>query len=112
MSRSWIFYLLILVFLGGVIILIIYIRTLSANEKFSNKNNTNIIFIIIFLLTILLNSNFINNSFIFINYNFINHLYSSLNISSTIFLIFYLLITIICVVKLVKFEKGPLIKRL
>merc|ERR1711955_195348 len=30
-----IFYLLILVFLGGVIVLIIYIRTLSANEKFS-----------------------------------------------------------------------------
>ena len=85
LSRSWIFYLLILVFLGGVIILIIYIRTLSANEKFSNKNNTNIIFIIIFLLTILLNSNFINNSFIFINYNFINHLYSFLNISSTMF---------------------------
>merc|ERR1712237_221396 len=30
----WFFYLLVLVFLGGVIILIIYIRTLAANEKF------------------------------------------------------------------------------
>ena len=33
-SIPWFFYLLVLVFLGGVIVLIIYIRTLAANEKF------------------------------------------------------------------------------
>ena len=33
-NSSWFFYLIILVFLGGVIILIIYISTLAANEKF------------------------------------------------------------------------------
>ena len=33
-STPWFFYLLVLVFLGGVIILIIYISTLAANEKF------------------------------------------------------------------------------
>merc|ERR1712002_713944 len=31
---TWFFYLLVLVFLGGVIVLIIYISTLAANEKF------------------------------------------------------------------------------
>ena len=35
---SWFIYLLVLVFLGGVIVLIIYMSTLSANEKFSPNN--------------------------------------------------------------------------
>ena len=39
-------------------------------------------------------------------------LYESINFLSLVFLIFYLLLTLICVVKLVKFEYGPLIKRL
>ena len=39
-------------------------------------------------------------------------LYEPINFISIIFLILYLLLTIICVVKLVKFEYGPLIKRL
>ena len=39
-------------------------------------------------------------------------LYESINFISLIFLILYLLLTLICVVKLVKFEFGPLIKRL
>merc|ERR1711970_1483685 len=34
MNITWFFYLLVLVFLGGVIVLIIYISTLAANEKF------------------------------------------------------------------------------
>jgi len=37
----WFFYLLVLVFLGGVIILIIYIRTLAANEKFTIPGSVN-----------------------------------------------------------------------
>lgn len=41
-----------------------------------------------------------------------SHLYSLNNYRLSIFLIIYLLITIICVVKLVKFERGPLTKRL
>ena len=40
------------------------------------------------------------------------NLYESINFLSLIFLILYLLLTLICVVKLVKFEYGPLIKRL
>ena len=40
------------------------------------------------------------------------NLYESINFLSLMFLILYLLLTLICVVKLVKFEYGPLIKRL
>merc|ERR1712198_91249 len=101
-------YLLVLVFLGGVIILIIYIRTLAANEKFIS--NYTIFNLLIF-------------SFIIINYYYCNYILSE-RISSVIsiyeisfynflvFLIIYLLLTIVRVVKLVKFETGPLIKRL
>merc|ERR1711923_519001 len=86
-NLSWFFYLLVLVFLGGVIVLIIYINTLAINEKF-------------FYYKINL-SNYISMN-----------LYESMNFISLLFLILYLLLTLVCVVKLVKFEYGPLIKRL
>merc|ERR1712184_75222 len=81
LRTPWFFYLLVLVFLGGVIILIIYIRTLAANEKFIAPKSFNL-FAPVFIIFI------------------------------TIFLITYLLITMVCVVKLVKFERGPLVGRL
>ena len=100
-------------FLGGVIILIIYINTLAINEKFFlykifNKSLFLLMFIILFQII------FFKNFFIKINLsNFISIiLYESMNSVSLLFLILYLLLTLICVVKLVKFEYGPLIKRL
>merc|ERR1712237_242095 len=52
----------------------------------------------------------------YLKVNFSNYmsirLYESINLLSLIFLMLYLLLTLICVVKLVKFEYGPLIKRL
>ena len=60
--------------------------------------------------------------FMLTNYNYSNkssyniriliNLYEYSNRSLSIFLIVYLLITIVCVVKLVKFERGPLVGRL
>ena len=100
-------------FLGGVIVLIIYINTLAINEKFFlykifNKSLFLLMFIILFQII------FFKNFFIKINLsNFISIiLYESMNSVSLLFLILYLLLTLICVVKLVKFEYGPLIKRL
>merc|ERR1712126_92967 len=108
---SWFIYLLVLVFLGGVIVLIIYMSTLSANEKFSPNN--------IYLGTLLFctpiifsNSNLLVSVNIRDNINIITHMYESKNVSILSYLMIYLLITLVCVVKLVKFEDGPLIKRL
>lgn len=42
----------------------------------------------------------------------ISNVYEQSNSRLTIMLILYLLLTILCVVKLVKFEKGPLVRRL
>ena len=101
-----------LVFLGGVMILIIYINTLAINENFFfiKKNFSFIFFSIIILLLFLIRK----NNFIKINTrNSIALLiYENINFYIMVFLILYLLLTLICVVKLIKFEYGPLIKRL
>merc|ERR1712179_871703 len=85
--NSSFFFLIMLVFLGGVMILIIYINTLAINEKFFfiKINTRNSIALLI---------------------------YENINFYIMVFLILYLLLTLICVVKLIKFEYGPLIKRL
>lgn len=102
-----------LVFLGGVIILIIYIRTLAANEKFLMPGSFNYllpIIIILFRVFILNNYNYAIKSSL--NIRIVINLYEYSNRRLSIFLITYLLITIVCVVKLVKFERGPLVGRL
>jgi NADH-ubiquinone oxidoreductase chain 6 len=106
LNISWFFYLLVLVFLGGVIILIIYIRTLATNEKFYVFR---LKFKILILVLSVLSARVIN-LLMFISFdkipphNFIpNMLYEAINFNSILFLILYLLLTIICVVKLLKF---------
>jgi len=104
-------YLLVLVFLGGVIVLIIYMSTLSANEKFSP--NSIYVGTLIFCTPVFLSSsNLLISPYITDNINIITHIYESKNVSILSYLMVYLLITLVCVVKLVKFEEGPLIKRL
>ena len=102
---------MILVFLGGVIILIIYINTLIINEKIFLKKFFHLYIYIFFIITI-----FILKKNIFLKINNSNFysiiIYENINIFIILFLILYLLFTLICVVKLVKFEYGPLIKRL
>ena len=112
-SISWFFYLLVLVFLGGVIVLIIYMRTLAANEKFrlpkfSNPLRFLVLTGIMLILPNISRLRFKNRQSI----NIVINLYEYSNRRLSIFLILYLLITIVCVVKLVKFEKGPLVGRL
>merc|ERR1711996_66753 len=95
------------------IVLIFYMSTLAANEKFIiPKFNRYLIFILIFFMPRFFINCYnytIKSSF---NSRIVINLYEYLNRSTLLFLIFYLLITIICVVKLVKFERGPLVGRL
>jgi len=111
LSTSWFFYLLVLVFLGGVIVLIIYIRTLAANEKFKNlKSYWGLsILLVPFILKVPINLSHFKISSSMVS---ILSLYHYSNFSLLVFLILYLLLALVCVVKLIKFEAGPLIKRL
>jgi len=110
---SWFFYLLVLVFLGGVIVLIIYMRTLSANEKFSpiyaDLSVFSALAIVPSIWSNALSQSSPNNV---TSRRFISQLYQHKNATLLLFLIVYLLITLVCVVKLVKYEEGPLSKRL
>merc|ERR1712226_127009 len=74
-------------------------------------NNFNYLFLFFFFSLIFFSYQIKENK-LSKNINFALHLYEIKNVSRLIFLIIYLLITMICVVKLVKFEEGPLIKRL
>merc|ERR1711955_119298 len=105
--------MIFLLFLGGVIVLIIYIRTLSANEKFSPMVVTLPLFDLLALI-MSITSNSLTQSFSnrVTSRSFISQLYQHKNARLLLFLIVYLLITLVCVVKLVKYEEGPLSKRL
>merc|ERR1711962_630360 len=89
----------------------VYMSTLSANEKFSPSSiyaGTQIFCTPVFLSS----SNLLISPYITDNINIITFIDESKNVSILSYLIVYLLITLVCVVKLVKFEEGPLIKRL
>merc|ERR1712180_266391 len=94
-----------------VYVLISYMSTLSANEKFS-PNSIYARTLIFCTPVFLSSSNLLISPYITDNINIITHIYESKNVSILSYLMVYLLITLVCVVKLVKFEEGPLIKRL
>ena len=120
----WFSYILFLVFLGGVLVLFIYITSLASNEIFSLSRFLFISFLIILylsLLFILINDNllFINiinneilliqnlNNLIFENSLNIYKLYNYPTNFITLLLINYLFFTLIIVVKIINFSFGP-----
>lgn len=122
----WFSYILFLTFLGGLLVLFIYVSSIASNEIFSITNNIKIIiFTIFFLLRIqfilfknlnwinLINNSEINNflNFIFINNENkinLNKLYNNNSSILIILLIIYLFITLIAVVKITNIFYGPL----
>nr|YP_002327430.1 NADH dehydrogenase subunit 6 [Eriocheir hepuensis]ACJ44959.1 NADH dehydrogenase subunit 6 [Eriocheir hepuensis] len=118
----WFSYSLFLVFLGGMLVLFIYIASLASNESFSFSWITFfcsmiltglIIFIVLFLDPILISPNssslsasslkyFVSTPFI------INWVYNTPSMMFTIFIVSYLLLMLIVVVKIINLFKGPL----
>nr|QGW14869.1 NADH dehydrogenase subunit 6 [Mycalesis intermedia] len=127
-NSYWFSYILFLVFLGGLLILFIYVSSVASNElmniSFFNKLITIIVPLMIFLITILLknNLNWLNFSFNEDMINFMNNFmftYNENNISLfklyneqtyllMIMMIIYLFITLIAVVKITNIFFGPL----
>nr|YP_010127621.1 NADH dehydrogenase subunit 6 [Syrphus torvus]QPP19877.1 NADH dehydrogenase subunit 6 [Syrphus torvus]UXF58200.1 NADH dehydrogenase subunit 6 [Syrphus torvus] len=127
MTKSfWFSYILFLIFIGGMLVLFIYVTSLASNEMFNFSMKMFILlFINLFILTILiifmdkmiLMFNSLNNemtSISFIN-NYImentlnlNKLYNYPTNMINILLINYLLITLIATVKITKLFYGPL----
>nr|QNE85593.1 NADH dehydrogenase subunit 6 [Chrysotimus molliculus] len=129
MSKTfWFSYILFLVFLGGMLVLFIYVTSLASNEMFSMSMNSIMFFmfiIIIMMLSIyMLDLNFINpfnennemnqlinhNSFIKENSLMLEKIYNYPTNYMTLILINYLLITLIAIVKITNIFYGPLRK--
>lgn len=122
----WFSYVLFLIFLGGILILFIYITSLASNELFFFSIKYFFIILIstifVFLTILMLDKNIIyfylenlemksiNNLFIYINENvlILRKLYNFPINLITILLINYLFLTLIISVKITNLFKGPL----
>nr|YP_010146977.1 NADH dehydrogenase subunit 6 [Conosia irrorata]QQP21499.1 NADH dehydrogenase subunit 6 [Conosia irrorata] len=126
-SKSfWYSYILFLIFLGGMLVLFIYVTSLASNEMFSFSNKITFIILIILNLFIILflfmdmtisqpftnNIDMINNNnlTIYLNENNMNlmKLYNFPTNLLTLILINYLFLTLIIIVKITNNYKGPL----
>nr|WKU84115.1 NADH dehydrogenase subunit 6 [Rhinoprosopa nasuta] len=127
MTKSfWFSYILFLIFIGGMLVLFIYVTSLASNEMFifSTKmlmlmmiNFFILMILMIFLDKMILITNSLNNemnsisylnSYIMENSLNLNKLYNYPTNMMTILLINYLLITLIATVKITKLFYGPI----
>nr|WAB70252.1 NADH dehydrogenase subunit 6 [Athyma cama] len=126
-NTYWFSYILFLVFLGGLLVLFIYVSSVASNELFKIQlimkfSFIYILFIMFFSfffknnlnwMNFFLNDEMINlfNSTLFFNneYNFnLSKLYNNQNFWMMIMMIIYLFITLIAIVKITNIFFGPL----
>nr|YP_009713605.1 NADH dehydrogenase subunit 6 [Pseudeuphausia sinica]QGG46164.1 NADH dehydrogenase subunit 6 [Pseudeuphausia sinica] len=119
----WFSYILFLIFLGGILVLFIYVTSLASNNMFK-FSLTSLIFILPTLLISFclmfmdplstLQYSSLNSSIGFkqmpysINTSLISTIYNSTNMNLTIFMVYYLLLTLVVVVKVTDSFFGPL----
>nr|QXG19300.1 NADH dehydrogenase subunit 6 [Drosophila lacteicornis] len=127
MTKSfWYSYILFLIFLGGMLVLFIYVTSLASNEMFNLSIKltlfSGMILFILFIISFLIDKNttslfllnnemesiFNQNSYFLENSLSLNKLYNFPTNFITILLMNYLLITLIVVVKITKLFKGPI----
>nr|YP_010267117.1 NADH dehydrogenase subunit 6 [Chilkasa falcata]UIF93661.1 NADH dehydrogenase subunit 6 [Chilkasa falcata] len=124
----WFSYILFLTFLGGLLVLFIYVSSIASNELFKPSFNTKLFMILFFFILTFstfifynnlywmnfsLNSdmnNFLSLTFFFNNENKINlsKLYNNQTFFIMLMLIIYLFVTLIAVVKITNIFFGPL----
>lgn len=117
----WFSYVLFLIFLGGILVLFIYVASLASNEIFLTSLITFLIYTSLFLgftflitlLDPLVTSYFSLASPSSIELNLSTPqltiwLYRKTSINFTLFIISYLLLTLIVVIKIINLFKGPL----
>jgi len=117
LNSSWLSYILFLIFLGGLIVLFMYITRLASNEKFelrlTNLNQAIIVRVLINFIWV--TSNFFHFNKTPENSTTIKQtkiIFSSELILLTIIIITYLLITLVVAVKITSKIEGPIRKTL
>nr|YP_010932207.1 NADH dehydrogenase subunit 6 [Fentonia ocypete]WKR35980.1 NADH dehydrogenase subunit 6 [Fentonia ocypete] len=125
----WFSYILFLTFLGGLLVLFIYVSSIASNELFniSFKMKMMISFIILFILLILI---FKKNNLLWMNFSYnsdmnnmfnmydmfqnmnnkisLNKLYNSKTFLMMMMMVIYLFITLIAIVKITNIFYGPI----
>nr|YP_009045949.1 NADH dehydrogenase subunit 6 [Triops australiensis]CDR98445.1 NADH dehydrogenase subunit 6 [Triops australiensis] len=114
----WFSYTLFLIFLGGLLVLFIYISSLASNEMFQSSTKLilflSLMFLMIFIMSNLLNEETWMNLDSFnwasnMSYkNFFINIYSDTNFQLVLFMMIYLLLCLLVVVNITKFDKSPL----
>nr|QOY24519.1 NADH dehydrogenase subunit 6 [Chamaepsila rosae] len=121
----WFSYILFLTFIGGMLVLFIYVTSLASNEMFSFSTKLTLISLIMFTIMIMISMimdksyiiNYLNiemepinimNSYITENSLSLYKMYNYPTNLVTILLMNYLLITLIVVVKITNLFYGPL----
>nr|YP_009491799.1 NADH dehydrogenase subunit 6 [Cardiodactylus muiri]AWI49117.1 NADH dehydrogenase subunit 6 [Cardiodactylus muiri] len=121
----WFSYILFMIFLGGMLVLFIYLTSLASNEMFFLPMKTMMIMTLMLIISTMMmnkmnymkyNMNIKNDylmSSIIMNMSTempmnITQLYNMPNMNLTILTIMYLLITLIIIVKITQIYEGPL----
>nr|YP_009740911.1 NADH dehydrogenase subunit 6 [Euthystira luteifemora]QID03925.1 NADH dehydrogenase subunit 6 [Euthystira luteifemora] len=127
MESFWLSYILFLTFLGGMLVLFIYITSISSNELFNLKSITMMISIVLFFITSMIliimdkmmfldlmkntETMNINNS---INYQemtmSLEKLYNKPMFIITMMMMIYLFLVLVAVVKITNINQGPIRK--
>lgn len=109
----WLFYLLILVFLGGVIVVLLFMVSICANEKFIFGGLRNSVLAAGLASAVLFNLNRRTGPVCrFSNYFIRLSLYQTDCGIIFVLFILYLVLCLVSVVRIRKLEAGPLVKRL
>nr|AAC47691.1 NADH dehydrogenase 6 [Limulus polyphemus] len=107
MKTSWFSYTLFLIMVGGMLVVFIYIASLAPNESF--KMLTKIPLLIILSMPLLFTTISFKTSIYPEMYKIsISKIFSNLPMLTTLFLVTFLLITLIAVVKITKISQGPI----
>nr|YP_009731828.1 NADH dehydrogenase subunit 6 [Macrophthalmus pacificus]QHR85466.1 NADH dehydrogenase subunit 6 [Macrophthalmus pacificus] len=117
----WFSYILFLIFLGGMLVLFIYMSSLAPNEIFFSTDLFFFFLLLVSLLTLAslfydpILSSFSHMSLPLSTFNYfsstpltINWIYNSPSMIFTIFTVSYLLLVLIIIVKIINLFKGPL----
>nr|YP_009695229.1 NADH dehydrogenase subunit 6 [Triops granarius]AXU40955.1 NADH dehydrogenase subunit 6 [Triops granarius] len=114
----WFSYTLFLIFLGGLLVLFNYISSLASNEMFQFNPKlmlfVTLMFSLIFITIKLFNKISWNElmvsnwKMILMYENFFINIFSNMNFQLMLFMVAYLLLCLLVVVNITKFDKSPL----
>nr|AWK49451.1 NADH dehydrogenase subunit 6 [Penaeus sp. 1 SPS-2018] len=122
MNSFWFSYILFIIFLGAMLVLFIYVASLASNESFSFSTSLLLIFmmtasvsfLMMFMDPMLMNTPLSVQQSSLINDQFsstptlLSSIYNYTTMNLTLFIVLYLLLTLIVVVKITNTFFGPL----